>query len=64
MITGSSMSDTLRTSNKQASKEQLKKMNKQLLVKFATDMSRAEMQERMGSLENQAEPGRLIKLHS
>ena len=50
IFTGRSKADTLWTSNRQASKEQLKNMSTQL----QTEISGAEMRERMGALENQA----------
>ena len=58
MFIGRSKEETLRTTNKQASKEQLKNMSMQLVMKFmlqlhkATDMYTAEMREIMGALEN------------
>ena len=61
MFTGRSKADTLCTSNKQTSKEELKNVSKQLVINFqvavaqATAISRAEMWEIMVALEHQAE---------
>ena len=61
MFTGRSKAETLGTSKMQTSKEQPKNMIKQLVMKIhvavaqATEMSRAEMWEIMGSVGNQVE---------
>ena len=62
MKNGENKEETLRTFNKQATKEQLKEASRQPVTKFMLQfhkrpkMSGAEVRERMGGLKNQAQP--------